>query len=169
MGCRKLNMMRLTILALSLAALVSAAPSYVETDALVPETTLLGVEDTISNLKDQFAELKAQASSGMEVTPGVKKTIDRMVTMIENEIEPAIKEAHAADQSALNGLMDAVQTHNNEWDEKEALLQKDGDSVRDLIDDEQAKSAAWKKAADVFTTTQNHYLHTYDKQTDTCF
>jgi ABC-type oligopeptide transport system substrate-binding subunit len=84
-------MMRLTILALSLAALVSAAPSYVETDALVPETTLLGVEDTISNLKDQFAELKAQASSGMEVTPGVKKTIDRMVTMVENEIEPAIK------------------------------------------------------------------------------
>jgi hypothetical protein len=161
-------MMRLTILALSLAALVSAAPSYVETDALVPETTLLGVEDTISNLKDQFAELKAQASSGMEVTPGVKKTIDRMVTMCENEIEPAIKEAHAADQETLNTLMDAVQEENNEFTEKEALLQKDADNVRDLIADEHSKSAAWEKAADTFTADETDFLKKHAKQTKKC-
>jgi hypothetical protein len=161
-------MMKLVVLALTIAA-VSAAPSkFMETDVVVAETSLTQMQDSVADLKDQFSQLKAQAAAGMQVTPGVKKTVDRMVTMVENEIEPAIKEAHAADQSALNGLMDAVQTHNNEWDEKEALLQKDGDSVRDLIDDEQAKSAAWEKAADVFTTTQNHYLHTYDKQTDTC-
>merc|ERR1711959_805837 len=101
----------------------------------------------------------------MQVTPGVKKTVDRMVTMCENEIEPAIKEAHHADQSALNGLMDAVQLHNNEWDEKEALLQKQGDAVRDLIDDEQAKSAAWEAAANKFTAAEKTFLQAYDTQT----
>jgi hypothetical protein len=160
-------MNKLIVFAALAAAVAMAAPTV---DTIVPETELLSVtfRDTVSTLKDQFTELQTQLRSGMEVTPGVKKTIDRMVTMVENQIEPAIKEAHHADQSALNGLMDAVQLHNNEWDEKEALLQKQGDAVRDLIDDEQAKSAAWEAAANQFTKTQNGYLHDFDVQTSTC-
>merc|ERR1711934_795735 len=68
----------------------------------------------------------------------------------------------------LNSMMGAIETLNNEWNEKEALLQKQGDAVRDLIDDEQAKSAAWEAAANTFTAAENTFLQAYDNQTTQC-
>merc|ERR1719324_924358 len=91
-----------------------------------------------------------------------------MVTMIHQKIEPAIKDGHRADQSDLNTLMASVQTHNDAWDEKEALLQEDGNNVRKLIDAEQAASKKWEDDAADFTKTQDNFLASYDTQTSTC-
>jgi len=169
MGVPVRSTMKLLIAAAVLTVCAFAAPTqFVENDAIVPETVAVQLTDTIADLKSQFAELQAQAKVGVEVTPGVKTTIDKMVTMVEERIEPAIKDAHSADQSDMNTLMASVQTHNNAWDEKNALLQADANNVRGLIDAEQAASKKWETDAADFTTKQNHYLDQYGKQTNTC-
>merc|ERR1711976_633929 len=81
-----------------------------ETDALVPEEELMQLPDLMDGLRAQFEQLKSQA--GMEVTPGVKKTIDKMITMVNGRIEPAIKSAHNTDQNTLNTDMAAIQGLN---------------------------------------------------------
>merc|ERR1712216_487273 len=169
MGVPVRSTMKLLIAAAVLTVCAFAAPTqFVENDAIVPETVAVQLTDTIADLKSQFAELQAQAKVGVEVTLGVKTTIDKMVTMVEERIEPAIKDAHSADQSDMNTLMASVQTHNNAWDEKNALLQADANNVRGLIDAEQAASKKWETDAADFTTKQNHYLDQYGKQTNTC-
>merc|ERR1712093_93377 len=124
--------------------------------------------DAVADLKAQFNTLQMQLKSGMAVTPGVKATIDKMVTMIHSQIEPAIHDAHRVDQNDVNTLMNNIQLRNNAWDTQNTILQQDANGVRDLIDDEQAKSATWEKAAGTFTATQDAFLATYGQQTDQC-
>jgi len=155
------------MLLLALSACAFAAPSrFMETDALVPEEELMQVPDLMDGLRAQFEQLKSQA--GMEVTPGVKKTIDKMITMVNGRIEPAIKSAHNTDQTTLNTDMAAIQGLNDAFAKQEKMLQQDGNNVRKLIDDEQAKSQAWEKQASTFTSSQTTFLGAFDKQTAAC-
>merc|ERR1719281_1174140 len=66
-----------------------------------------------------------------------------MIDMVTTEIEPAINDAHSADQETLNVKMEAIA-------------------------EQQAAASAWDDSAALFTKTQNNYLHTYDDQRDRC-
>merc|ERR1712072_602494 len=161
--------MKLVLLLAALSACAWAAPhKFMETDVLVPETVAVQLPDTIATLKEQFNTLQVQLKAGAEVTPGIKATIDKMVTMVNSRIEPAIKEAHHADQTQLNTKMAAIQSRDDAFTEADKLLQQDADNVRALIDDEQAKSKVWENQAAKFTGAQDEYLSQYTTQTTSC-
>merc|ERR1711959_642600 len=147
---RQPETMKLCVLAFALCAVVAlAAPraNFLENEVVPEELVQVGAASNVATLKHQFHELQMQLQDGAEVTPQVKKTIDKMIGMVTDEIEPAITEAHADDQE---------------------ILKDEANTVRNLIDDEQAAAAKWDSAASLFTSTQNAYLKTYDDQTDTC-
>merc|ERR1711934_387705 len=163
--------MKLIVLALALASVAFAAPrtNFLENDQVVPEELAqVGLASSVSTLKHQFHELQMQLKDGAKVTPGVKDTIDKMIDMVTDEIEPAINDAHAADQETLNVKMSAIAELNAGLESDVELLHGEADTVRKLIDDQQAAAAAWDSAASLFTQTQNNYHHTYDDQTDRC-
>merc|ERR1712072_451362 len=163
--------MKLVFLALALTTVAFAAPrtNFLENDQVVPEELAqVGLASSVSTLKHQFHELQMQLKDGAKVTPGVKDTIDKMIDMVTDEIEPAINDAHAADQETLNVKMSAIAELNAGLESDVELLNGEADTVRKLIDDQQAAAAAWDSAASLFTQTQNNYLHTYDDQTDRC-
>jgi hypothetical protein len=163
--------MKLVFVALALTAVAFAAPrtNFLENDQVVPEELVqVGEASYVATLKQQFHELQMQVKAGAEVTPGVKDTIEKMIDMVTTKIEPAINDAHAADQENLNTQMEAIATLNDMLESDVADLNQQADNVRKLIDDEQAAAAAWDSAASLFTATQNHYLAVYDNQTDTC-
>merc|ERR1711934_1266501 len=86
-------MMKLIVLAAALTAVAFAAPR--STDSFAHEETTLvqtqAYQASINGLKKQFSELQVSLKdqSYMQVTPGVKSTIDKMVKLIESDIEPA--------------------------------------------------------------------------------
>jgi len=163
--------MKLIVVALALCAVAFAAPrtNFLENDQVVPEELVqVSLSNNVANLKQQFHELQMQVKDGAEVTPGVKDTIDKMIDMVTDEIEPAINQAHADDQETLNVKMHAISQLNDGLNQDVAILRDEANNVRKLIDEEQAAAAAWDSAASLFTSTQNNYLHTYDDKTNTC-
>merc|ERR1711959_728697 len=168
---RQPETMKLCVLAFALCAVVAlAAPraNFLENEVVPEELVQVGAASNVATLKHQFHELQMQLQDGAEVTPQVKKTIDKMIGMVTDEIEPAITEAHADDQETLNDKMAAIAQLNAGLNRDVEILKDEANTVRNLIDDEQAAAAKWDSAASLFTATQNAYLKTYDDQTDTC-
>merc|ERR1712054_214371 len=76
-------------------------------DAVVPEEIMVetlsdaqAVSASVSSLEKQYKQLALQlkGTSGASVTPQVASTIATMINLVTDEIEPAIKQAHQADQ-----------------------------------------------------------------------
>merc|ERR1719460_1551033 len=161
--------MKSIVLLLSVSACAYGAPSrFMERDSLVPEVAMVQTQDQMDALKAEFEQVKSLAASGK--TAGIGATIDKMINMIEGEdgLETMIKDAHATDQTTLNTDMAAIGTHNSAFVTEEAALQQDGNNVRKLIDDEQAKSQTWEAQAGAFTSSQSVFLGAFTKQTNAC-
>merc|ERR1719247_3786644 len=161
--------MKSIVLLLSVSACAYGAPSrFMERDSLVPEVAVVQTQDQMDALKAEFEQVKSLAASGK--TNGIEATIDKMIGMIEGEdgLETMIKDAHATDQTTLNTDMAAIGTHNSAFVTEEAALQQDGNNVRKLIDDEQAKSQTWEAQAGAFTSSQSVFLGAFTKQTNAC-
>merc|ERR1712205_14054 len=99
---------------LALAALLLSAVTlgYPTVDDIVPEAEVLvqsqvQLSSSVDTLRKQYHQLEVQlkGTSGLKVTPKVKETIQTMLQMVEDEIEPAITEAHTADQQVLEAKM----------------------------------------------------------------
>merc|ERR1711904_242479 len=169
MGESTNTMMKSIVLLLSVSACAYGAPSrFMERDSLVPEVAMVQTQDQMDALKAEFEQVKSLAASGK--TAGIGATIDKMINMIEGEdgLETMIKDAHATDQTTLNTDMAAIGTHNSAFVTEEAALQQDGNNVRKLIDDEQAKSQTWEAQAGAFTSSQSVFLGAFTKQTNAC-
>merc|ERR1712072_631107 len=167
MGESTNTMMKSIVLLLSVSACAYGAPSrFMERDSLVPEVAMVQTQDQMDALKAEFEQVKSLAASGK--TAGIGATIDKMINMIEGEdgLETMIKDAHATDQTTLNTDMAAIGTHNSAFVTEEAALQQDGNNVRKLIDDEQAKSQTWEAQAGAFTSSQSVFLGAFTKQTN---
>jgi len=166
-GCRLLVVLALV------ASMGGAMHTVDDLEAVVPETSLFeedepDFKESMVTLRQMYAELQTKAKSGAEKTVGVQETVDNMIEMCTGKIEPAIKQAHSADQTTLNLNMQAVRTMNQAAVEVEKQLQQQANDVRDLIDQQQAAALAWKKAAKGFVESQQRFLQTYDDQKDTC-
>merc|ERR1719174_618491 len=162
-------MMKSIVLLLSVSACAYGAPSrFMERDSLVPEVAMVQTQDQMDALKAEFEQVKSLAASGK--TAGIGATIDKMINMIEGKdgLETMIKDAHATDQTTLNTDMAAIGTHNSAFVTEETALQQDGNNVRKLIDDEQAKSQTWEAQAGAFTSSQSIFLGAFTKQTNAC-
>jgi len=153
----------------ALSACAFAAPAtFMESDALVPELNMVELPDHMDALRAEFEELRTAAKSGSMKTAGITATVDKMIKMVKNKIEPMIKDAHNTDQTTLNDMMAAIGTHNAAFVTQEKNLQEDANNVRKLIDDEQAKSKTWENQASTFTTSQNTFLGEFRTQTASC-
>jgi len=124
--------------------------------------------DQVASIKAQFKALQEELQSASGKTKGVVGTINKMINMVESEIEPAIKQAHNDDQEVLNTKMNDVKVRNGGFIEEEKELQQDANDVRDLIDKEQAASKTWEDQSKTFTGAQTDYLAKFGQQTDTC-
>eukprot|EP00657_Telonema_sp_P-1_P006322 TRINITY_DN2468_c0_g1_i1.p1 TRINITY_DN2468_c0_g1~~TRINITY_DN2468_c0_g1_i1.p1 ORF type:complete len:200 (-),score=101.08 TRINITY_DN2468_c0_g1_i1:116-715(-) len=153
--------MKLLLIASALVAVAFAAPRTNMVDSIVPEEMEMAQVDdlgSVDDLKQQFTQLQAQLKGGLEYTRGVKAIVGKMTSMITNRIEPAINQAHAADQSILNSKMRIIGSLNSGLTSDVNILNKEANTVRHLIDNQQAAAAAWKKSAAGFTSQQATYL-----------
>jgi hypothetical protein len=163
------------------ATSVFAAPStdYFEDDSVVTEMVQMhafsaeqaqALDSSISDLQKQYQQLALQlkGKSSMQITPGVAKTIDTMVDMVTNEIEPAIREAHAADQELLNTKMDAIVDLDKVTASTLALLHGRADDVRSEIKSHNDLAAEWEAAANAHLSAIAEYEKTVKEKTEMC-
>merc|ERR1712010_389930 len=172
---RRITMMigKLVVLAAALSAVAFAAPrTFVEVDAVIPEEILVQsaaqVGSSVAMLKKQFAQVEAQLKTGVEVTPALAKVIDEMINMVQDEIEPAIQEAHASDQDELNLKHSAIVDFNTAYTEKRTNLYNEHSSIQDDIDAYNMAAQVWDDAAKAYATSVTVYETTVSDKCDTC-
>merc|ERR1712072_1080132 len=161
---------RLVVLAAALSALAYAAPTL-NPDAVVPEEmvqTRTQVASSVALLKKQFSELEVQLKSGANVTPAVSKTLDKMIDMVNDDIEPAIKEAHSADQDELDSKMGIIVDFNDDNYAKREILYNEFASINDDIDMHNTAAQKWDNAASAYSASVDLYEKTVKEKTDTC-
>merc|ERR1712072_74547 len=171
------NMMlgpKLVVLAALLSAVAFAAPRtvFVETEGAAVEETLVQssakTATAVAMLKNQFKALEVQLKSGAKVTPAVAKVINEMIQMVTDDIEPAIKEAHAADQEELDAKMLIITDFNADQTTTRDLLLKTGSDIEASINEHNAVALDWDNAAKAYLAAIKHYEETTKSKTDAC-
>jgi hypothetical protein len=157
---------KLVVFAAILSAVAFAAPVH-ETDA----TSLVQTEAQITaakvtTLKKEFAEVQAQLKAG--VTPGVADAIARLVSMIDDEIKPAIEEAHAEDQRELEADEKTLIDLNSAFVAQRDALLADAADIRAKEDAFNVDVGEWKKGTEDYTLASEVYVSTYQNMSDTC-
>merc|ERR1711990_146876 len=165
-------MMKLIVLAAALTAVAFAAPR--STDSFAHEETTLvqtqAYQASINGLKKQFSELQVSLKdqSYMQVTPGVKSTIDKMVKLIESDIEPAINDAHRADQALLDTEMGKIQTYRDAVFAQQEILYAKADEIRGWITEHNKLVIEWDARAEKFIAARDVWTITHNNKTTTC-
>merc|ERR1711934_1130699 len=142
-------------------------------DAFVEETLLVqskAYEVQYNSVKKQFSELQVQlkGKSYAQVTPGVKKTIDQMKDLIENEIEVAINDAHHADQELLNTEMGKIQDYTNTVKTQRTILYATAKRIRGMITEHNNLVNEWRDLAVARTNAATDWTNTHNKAKTTC-
>jgi len=164
--------MKLILLAVALSAVAFAAPRTND-DAFVEETLLVqskAYEVQYNSVKKQFSELQVQlkGKSYAQVTPGVKKTIDQMKDLIENEIEVAINDAHHADQELLNTEMGKIQTYTATVKTQRTILYATAKRIRGMITEHNNLVNEWRDLAVARQKAATDWTNTHNKAKTTC-
>jgi len=162
------SVVKLVIAAAALSAIALAAPrnTYVEEELV--QTSMY--EDKVDTLKQQFAQLQSQIKdkSFAEVTPRVQKVITKMIELVEKEIEPAIKEAHRADQVLLNDEREKIQNYADAVQVEQNILRGKADEIRQFIKEHNDLVVEWFKRADAFVAARDLWGVTHNNMTTTC-
>jgi len=143
----------------------------VESTAVAEETLVQsGVKTatTVAMLKNQFQALEVQLKSGAKVTPAVAKVINEMIQMVTDDIEPAIKEAHASDQSELDAKMLVITNFNTDQTTVRDTLLDTGKQIEADGILHNGVAAAWDAAAKAYLASIALYEETTKNKTDTC-
>jgi hypothetical protein len=161
---------------LSAVALAAPATEFVEPEEVLVQSAsemnaqALALTSSVQGLQKQFHELQVQlkGKSGMQITPGVKKTIDTMVGMITGEIQPAIKQAAVADQGLVDAKMQAVHDLNEVSASTKQLLVGRANDLRAEISSHNKLAKEWKAQADAYVAQIAKYEKTVAEKTKTC-
>merc|ERR1711966_533648 len=174
MGRTRFAMMigKLVVLAAALSAVAYAAPSM-NVDTVVPEEmvqTASQVATGVEALKKQFATLQSQLqdTAYAQVTPAVANVIDKMIDMVDEEIMPAINEAHASDQDELNAKHKLITDFNTDSSSKKEILYNEFRSINDDIAAHNVAAQQWDDAAAAYSASVDLYEKTVKEKTDTC-
>merc|ERR1711966_19757 len=159
MGRTRFAMMigKLVVLAAALSAVAYAAPSM-NVDTVVPEEmvqTASQVATGVEALKKQFATLQSQLldTAYAQVTPAVANVIDKMIDMVDEEIMPAINEAHASDQDELNAKHKLITDFNTDYSSKKEILYNEFRSINDDIAAHNVAAQQWDDAAAAYSAS----------------
>lgn len=152
---------KLVLLAAVLSAVAFAAPmsDHSESVHLSPKVT---------HLKKQFNELQLQLKSGVEITPAVASTIQKMIDMVTNDIEPTITEAHDADQAEINTLMKRIKMHNDFTESYTAQLLQEAEDLRNKMHEHNEYAEKWKQQGITYKASIPVYENTYFKRSQDC-
>merc|ERR1712167_293662 len=148
---------KLIVVAAALSAVAFSAPhSYQAEDVTLVQAK--AYEGAVNNLKKQFAELQVSLKSTTyaKVTPGVKDTIDKMTALIESDIEPAINDAHRADQSLLDTEMEKIQNYRDAVFAQQEILYAKAAEADQCI--QKTKDSVHGYVNPYFVNGRNHYL-----------
>merc|ERR1719247_2093441 len=156
---------KLVCLAAMLSAVAFAAPSTLTSEDMGMR---LHESHQVTSLKKQFNELQVQLKSGAEITPAVQETIQKMIDMVTNDIEPTITEAHDADQEELNALMGAVQAHNDFTEAYTAQLLEEAADLRQKMHEHNDVAEQWRLQGIVFKDSIPVYEATYFNRSTVC-
>eukprot|EP00657_Telonema_sp_P-1_P009175 TRINITY_DN334_c0_g1_i3.p1 TRINITY_DN334_c0_g1~~TRINITY_DN334_c0_g1_i3.p1 ORF type:complete len:434 (+),score=158.64 TRINITY_DN334_c0_g1_i3:209-1510(+) len=166
---------RLVVLAAMLSVVAFAAPRGMDSEvdnteiSTVPEEhSSVHTNPKVAFLKEQFNQLQTQMKSGEEITPGLARTVAKMVEIISKEVEPAIIEQHESDQEQLNLLMDSIGSHNKRTTEYTNQLQKEAADLRTKIKEHNSMSMQWKKQGEVYNAHIPVYESKYLNRSKVC-
>merc|ERR1711907_257924 len=174
MGTKQIAMMaKLVLLAAVLSAVALAAPttSFVETDTVVPEEmvqTNAASDSSIALLKKQFADLQAEIQDGSVKTAAVQVVINKMIDMVDNQVNTAIKQAHHADQRAITTSHETILEYNKMYQEKRNVLDNELASTQRDIDRHNVAAQKWSNAATAFLNAIKKYEQDVSDKTHTC-
>merc|ERR1712167_264765 len=127
-----------------------------------------GATPQVSFLKKQFNELQVQLKAGDKITPAVQETIQKMIDMVSNDIEPTITEAHDADQEELNALMGAVQAHNDFTEAYTAQLLEEAADLRQKMHEHNDFAEQWRLQGIVYKASIPVYEATFLNRSTVC-
>merc|ERR1712216_821753 len=139
-----------------------------EGEALVQSDVARGATPQVSFLKKQFNELQVQLKAGDKITPAVQETIQKMIDMVTNDIEPTITEAHDADQEELNALMGAVQAHNDFTEAYTAQLLEEAADLRQKMHEHNDFAEQWRLQGIVYKASIPVYEATFLNRSTVC-
>jgi len=166
-------MYKLVLLAALLSAVALAAPRGAgEGEALTSQEVVdrpsLHQSPQVEYLKKSFNELQVQLKSGEKITPAVQQTIQKLIDMVENDIEPTITEAHDADQAELNELMGAIADHNKFTEDYTAQLLEEAADLRQKMHEHNDIAEQWRLQGITFKDSIPVYEATYLNRSTVC-
>jgi len=160
---------KLVLIAALLSAVAFAAPRSEAGEALLSqESAPAKMSPKVVELKKQFNSLQVQLKAGAKVTPEVSSTIDKMIAMVEDDIEPTINEAHDADQAEINALMAAVQAHNDFTEDYTAQLLREAADLRQKIHEHNDFAEQWRLQGIAFKDSIPVYEATFFNRSTVC-
>merc|ERR1712072_1179951 len=125
----------------ALAAPVGTAYEAEATELV--QTTAQATASRIQSLKDDFAQLKSKIMATKTKDSRFDSAIEKLLKLVSDEIQPAINEAHAADQM---------------------MVEEDHQTIVDLNTD----VAEWKAAAHDYEVASQVYLSVYADRNKIC-
>jgi len=161
---------KLVLIAALLSAVALAAPRGVsEGEALLSQDSAPAkMSPKVVELKKQFNSLQVQLKAGAKITPEVSTTIDKMIAMVEDDIEPTINEAHDADQAEINSLMAVIQAHNDFTEDYTAQLLREAADLRQKMHEHNDYAERWRLQGITFKDTIPVYEATYFNRSTVC-
>merc|ERR1712199_4186 len=156
---------------LSAVALAAPTTSFVETDTVVPEEmvqTNSASDSSIALLKKQFADLQAEIQDGSVKTAAVQVVINKMIDMVDNQVNTAIKQAHHADQRAITTSHETILEYNKMYQDKRNVLDNELASTQRDIDRHNVAAQKWSNAATAFLNAIKKYEQDVSDKTHTC-
>jgi len=150
------------LLAAVLSAVAFAAPGSDQSDMTVH------MSPKVTHLKKQFNELQLQLKSGVEVTPQVAETIQKLIDMVTNDIEPTITEAHDADQAEINTLMERIKKHNEFTVSYTNQLLQEAEDLRNKMHEHNDYAQKWKEQGVTYKASIPVYENTFYKRSQDC-
>jgi len=125
-------------------------------------------ESSIALLKKQFADLQTEIQDGEVKTAAVQVVINKMIDMVDNQVNTAIKQAHHADQRAITTSHETILEYNKMYQDKRNVLDNELASTQRDIDRHNVAAQKWSNAATAFLNAIKKYEQDVSDKTHTC-
>merc|ERR1712022_51193 len=125
-------------------------------------------DSSIALLKKQFADLQTEIQDGSVKTAAVQVVINKMIDMVDNQVNTAIKQAHHADQRAVTTSHETIVEYNKMYQEKRIMLDNELASTQRDIDRHNVAAQKWSNAATAFLNAIKKYEQDVSDKTHTC-
>jgi len=162
---------KLVVLAAVLSAVALAAPvgtAYEAEATELVQTTAQATASRIQSLKDDFAQLKSKIMATKTKDSRFDSAIEKLLKLVSDEIQPAINEAHAADQMMVEeDHQTIVDLNTNYVNERDGLLAT-ATGIRTKQTNFNTDVAEWKAAAHDYEVASQVYLSVYADRNKIC-